>query len=64
MSIDNLPGELPRDASRDFGMQLAKHALPDLLAGNESRMIKRATILKNGELTPAFSYLGDYVDNN
>jgi alanine dehydrogenase len=61
MSIDNLPGELPRDASADFGLQLMKSALPDLLTGSESPMITRATILKNGELTPHFLSLEDYM---
>ncbi len=61
MSIDNLPGELPRDASADFGMQLMMGALPDLLTGNDSPMIDRATILKVGKLTPHFHYLSDYL---
>jgi alanine dehydrogenase len=61
MSIDNLPGELPRDASLDFGKQLMQNALHDILSGIESPMITRATILSNGKLTPAFSYLDDYL---
>ncbi len=62
MSIDNLPGELPRDASLDFGKQLMQNALHDILSDIESPMIERATILKNGMLTPAFSYLREYLD--
>lgn len=62
MSIDNLPGELPRDASLDFGRQLMHNALHDLLSGTESPMIERATILKFGKLTPAFNYLSDYLN--
>ena len=61
MSIDNLPGELPRDASLDFGKQLMQNALHDILSGIESTMIIRATILSHGKLTPAFSYLNDYL---
>ncbi|MCX6333640.1 MAG: NAD(P)-dependent oxidoreductase [Bacteroidia bacterium] len=61
MSIDNLPGELPRDASSDFGRQLMKNTLQDLLLGTGSQMIERATILKNGKLTPPFNYLEDYL---
>jgi len=60
MSIDNLPGELPRDASADFGEQLMKNTLDDLLSGIDSPMIRRATILTDGKLTEAFHYLGDY----
>jgi len=62
MSIDNLPGELPRDASADFGRQLMKNTLHDLLSGIDSPMIERATILKNGKLASSFSYLGDYLN--
>jgi len=61
MSIDNLPGELPRDASQDFGRMLISNVLHDLLLGNESSMITRATILKNGRLTSRYSYLNDYL---
>ncbi len=61
MSIDNLPGELPRDASQDFGKQLIGSVLYDLLAGIDSPMIKRARILKDGHLTPDYEYLEDYL---
>jgi hypothetical protein len=61
MAVDNLPGELPRDASFDFGKQLMNTVLPDLIAGTVSPMISRATILKNGTLTPDFVYLFDYL---
>ena len=62
MSIDNLPGELPRDASCDFGRQLMKSALNDLFSGDETGMIERATITREGKLTPKFSYLEDYLN--
>jgi saccharopine dehydrogenase (NAD+, L-lysine forming) len=62
MSIDNLPGELPRDASFDFGKQLMRNALYDLFTNAKSKMIERATILKNGKLTPVFAYLEDYLN--
>lgn len=61
MSIDNLPGELPRDASLDFGKQLMSNALHDLFTNPGSQMIERATILKNGNLTSMFAYLEDYL---
>jgi alanine dehydrogenase len=61
MAVDNLPGELPRDASHDFGGQLIQNTLHDLLTDKESPMIERATILKNGELTPRFSHLSNYL---
>jgi saccharopine dehydrogenase (NAD+, L-lysine forming) len=61
MSIDNLPGELPREASLDFGKQLMRNTLHDLFTNLSSPMIERATILKNGKLTPVFAYLEDYL---
>ena len=63
MSIDNLPGELPRDASLDFGKQLMERALHDLFTDPDSEMIKRATITENGKLTPTYSYLTDYLNS-
>ena len=61
MAIDNLPGELPRDASQDFGRQLMQNVLHGLFTNLEEMMIGNATILKNGRLTPSFSYLDDYL---
>jgi len=60
MAVGNLPNELPRDASRYFGEQLIKFVLEDLIKGN-SAMIERATMLKNGSLTEAFSYMKEYA---
>jgi saccharopine dehydrogenase (NAD+, L-lysine forming) len=62
MSIDNLPGELPRDASIDFGKQLMQNALYYLFIDPGNQIIERATILKEGKLTSAFSYLEDYLN--
>lgn len=61
MAVDNLPGELPRDASQDFGKQLIQNVLYDLLHDMESPMIRRATITENGDLTANYSYLGEYL---
>jgi hypothetical protein len=60
MAVGNLPNELPRDASRYFGEQLIKFVLDDLVRGG-SEIIDRATMAKDGQLTPHFSYLEDYV---
>lgn len=61
MAVGNLPNELPRDASKYFGEQLIKYILPDLLTGN-SPIIERATIVKDGNLTPRFEYLRNYAE--
>jgi saccharopine dehydrogenase (NAD+, L-lysine-forming) len=60
MAVGNLPNELPRDASKYFGEQLIKYILSDLLRG-ESSVIKRATIVEDGKLTPAYTYLCEYA---
>ncbi|MEL6836404.1 MAG: NAD(P)-dependent oxidoreductase [Bacteroidota bacterium] len=62
MTIDNLPSELPRDASTAFGKMYIEQVLPHMLAPN-SAMIERATIARNGRLGPQFGYLMDFVND-
>lgn len=61
MAVDNLPNELPRDASKYFGGFLQTYILPDLIAGTRSGVIERATICENGKLTNGYEYLSDYA---
>lgn len=61
MAVDNLPCELPRDASEGFGEMLMRDVIPLLLNGDRQDILKRATIAQNGKLTDKFSYLEDYV---
>jgi saccharopine dehydrogenase (NAD+, L-lysine-forming) len=61
MAIDNLPNELPRDASTSFGEQFIEHVLPELLK-KESAFLNQATIARDGDLTPKFEYLRSYVN--
>ncbi|MDX2189356.1 MAG: NAD(P)-dependent oxidoreductase [Bacteroidota bacterium] len=63
MAIDNLPCELSRDASKDFGNQLIKNIIPQLISEKPSDMLKSATIVENGKLTQNFSYLNGYVND-
>lgn len=60
MAVDNLPNELPRDASRVFGEHILEFIIPELLKP-ESAILERATICENGELGPHFHYLEDYA---
>jgi hypothetical protein len=62
MAVDNLPGELPRDASLDFGSLLAEKVVPALTGPDPEGIIKRATITEEGRLTEHFSYLQDFLD--
>jgi alanine dehydrogenase len=64
MSVDNLPCELPMDASEDFGNELIKHIFPALFNEDPDNIIGRASETNlNGELTEYFSYLTDYVNS-
>jgi len=60
MAVSNLPNELPRNSSSEFGDKLIETVVEELLA-DKSEIIERATITKNGKLTRRFSYLQDYV---
>jgi len=62
MAVDNLPCELPRNASRDFGRQLLDNVFPHLLSEQgHNEVVQRATIARNGQLMPRYQYLQDYV---
>ncbi len=63
MAVDNLPGELPRDASKDFGDKLSKHIIPLIIEGDNKSILENATICQDGKLTEAFSYLENYVNS-
>ena len=69
LAVDNLPCELPRDASTFFSGQL-KPLIPALLAADYAGSldasglpdeIKRAVIVFNGTLTPDYEYLAAHL---
>lgn len=61
MTIDNLPCELPLEASESFGRQIIEQILPHLLGKDSERIIERGTIAQEGRLMPGFAYLSKYV---
>ncbi len=61
MSIDNLPNEMPRDASTNFGEQFIASVVEELLDMEHSGVIRRASIAKDGGLGVEYGYLADYV---
>lgn len=61
MAIDNLPTEMPRDASTDFGNMMIERVFPHLFGQDSEGIIGRAIIAKMGELSSNFSYLEDFV---
>ncbi|WP_460218160.1 NAD(P)-dependent oxidoreductase [Psychroserpens sp. MEBiC05023] len=63
MAVDNLPCELPKDASEGFGEMFLEHVIPAFFNNDERGILKRAKITTaDGKLTERFSYLQDYVD--
>ncbi len=61
MTIDNLPGGLPREASLDFGNSLIKYVFPRMLNKGLDEVITRATIAEGGKITKTYNYLADWV---
>lgn len=64
MSVDNLPCELPKDASEGFGEMFMEHVIPAFFNGDKDGILARAKVTENGKLTPRFGYLQDYVDGH
>jgi saccharopine dehydrogenase (NAD+, L-lysine-forming) len=62
MAVDNLPCELPRDASEGFGEAFIKNVIPAFFNGDKDGVLHRARMTQNGKLTERYAYLQDYVD--
>jgi len=61
MAVDNLPCELPRDASESFGEMFIKHVLPSFFNNDKDGILIRSQITSDKKLTDRFSYLSDYI---
>ena len=61
MAVDNLPCELPKDASEGFGEMFLEHVLPAFFNNDNNGILERARMTKNGKLTSKYSYLQDFV---
>ena len=62
MAVDNIPCELPKDASEGFGEMFLNHVIPAFFNKDQDGVLKRATITREGQLTERFNYLQPYVD--
>lgn len=71
-SVDNMPAQLPREATDFFGSLLMPH-IPDILRSDASkpfdeyqgsRVVRDAMITSNGELTPKFKYIEELRNKN
>jgi saccharopine dehydrogenase (NAD+, L-lysine-forming) len=62
MAVDNLPCELPRDASKGFGREMLDHVIPLLIEGDKDGVLAggRETGI-DGELCEKYKYLEEYV---
>jgi len=64
MAVDNLPCELPKDASEGFGHSFVKYVIPSFFNNDAYGILHRARMTKDGKLTERYSYLQDFVDGN
>jgi len=65
MAVDNLPCELPKDASEGFGRMFLNQVIPAFFNGDKDGVLQRAKVTTSeGTLSDRFSYLQDYVDGN
>ena len=62
MAVDNLPNELPRDASQGFSESFVKYVIPAFFNGDKDGVLQRARMTQNGKLTDRYTYLQDFVD--
>lgn len=61
MAVDNLPCELPRDASEGFGEAFVKNVIPAFFNNDKDGVLQRARMTQSGKLTERYSYLKDFV---
>ncbi|WP_443634904.1 NAD(P)-dependent oxidoreductase [Candidatus Marifrigoribacter sp. Uisw_064] len=63
MAVDNLPCELPKDASEGFGSMFLKSVMPAFFNDDKDGILARARMTTSeGKLTERFSYLQDYIE--
>ena len=62
MAVDNLPCELPKDASDGFGDLFLTHVIPAFFNDDKDGILARAAMTKAQELTPRYEYLQGYVN--
>ena len=60
MAVDNLPSELPRDSSKEFGDGIVREVIPYILNEDDGRILN-ATITLNGSFLEKYNYLNDYI---
>lgn len=65
MAVDNLPCELPKDASESFSEAFVRFVIPAFYNNDADGVLSRAQMTTSeGTLTDRFKYLQDYVNGN
>ncbi|WP_233884055.1 NAD(P)-dependent oxidoreductase [Tenacibaculum piscium] len=63
MAVDNLPCELPKDASEGFGEMFLKNVIPAFFNDDKNGVLERAKMTTSeGKLAERYAYLQDYVN--
>lgn len=62
MAVDNLPCELPKDASEGFGELFLNNVIPAFYNNDAEGILARSKMTENGKLTEKYAYLQDFVD--
>jgi len=63
MAVDNLPCEMPKEASEGFGAMFMEHVIPAFFNGDNDGILARAKMTEKGKLTSRFSYLQNYLED-
>jgi hypothetical protein len=62
MAVDNLPCELPKDASEGFGILFLEHVIPAFYNDDKEEVLDRAKMTSDGKLTKRYAYLQAYLE--
>ncbi|GAB4331509.1 MAG: NAD(P)-dependent oxidoreductase [Flammeovirgaceae bacterium] len=62
MAVENLPNELPKNASEGFGRELIDNIFPHLFIEDKFDIITKATITINGKLNKPYLFLQEFAD--
>ena len=62
MAVDNLPCELPKDASIGFGELFLQSVIPAFFNNDKDGVLARAKMTSSKKLTDRYSYLQDFLE--
>ena len=62
MAVDNLPSELPKDSSTEFGIDIINEVIPYILGQDDGRILN-STITDEGRFLDKYNYLDEYINS-